>query len=40
LPGRLHQTANTIEGWEGIYDLQGRPKPSVQVIKARAAQHE
>ena len=35
-----YQTANTIEGWEGIYDLQGSPKASVQVIQARAAQHE
>lgn len=35
-----YQTANTIEGWEGIYDLQGTPKASVQVIQARAAQHE
>lgn len=33
-----YQTANTIEGWEGVYDLKGVPKASVRVIKARAAQ--
>jgi hypothetical protein len=35
-----YQKANTIEGWEGIYDLSGAPKPSVDVIKARAAKPE
>lgn len=33
-----YQKANTIEGWEGIYDTAGVPKASVAVIKARAAQ--
>lgn len=32
-----YQKANAIEGWEGIYDLNGSPKASVAVIKARAA---
>ena len=34
---REHQRTNTMEGWEGIYDLDGRPKGAVAVIKARAA---
>ncbi len=32
-----YQKANAIEGWEGIYDVNGAPKASVAVIKARAA---
>ncbi len=35
-----YQKANAIEGWEGIYDLNGAPKASAGVIKARAAQPE
>jgi len=35
-----YQKANTIEGWEGIYDLNGTPKASVDVIRARAALRE
>ena len=35
-----YQKANTIEGWEGIYDLNGKPKASVAVIRARAAKIE
>ena len=35
-----YQKANTIEGWEGVYDLTGAPKASVAVIKARAASPE
>ena len=31
-----YQKANAIEGWEGIYDLNGVPKASVAVIKTRA----
>jgi polysaccharide biosynthesis protein PslG len=31
-----YQKANTIEGWEGVYDLSGAPKASVAVIKERA----
>lgn len=34
----LYQEANAIEGWQGIYDLQGKPKASVKVIKSRAAE--
>jgi hypothetical protein len=33
-----YQKANAIEGWEGIYDLDGASKASVAVIKARSAQ--
>ncbi len=33
-----YQKANAIEGWEGIYDLNGTAKASVAVIKARAAE--
>jgi polysaccharide biosynthesis protein PslG len=33
-----YQKANVIEGWEGVYDLNGTPKASVVVIKQRAAQ--
>lgn len=32
-----YQKANTIEGWEGIYDINDVPKASVAVVKARAA---
>ena len=35
-----YQKANAIEGWEGVYDLKGAPKASVNVIKARAAKPE
>ncbi len=31
-----YRKANAIEGWEGIYDLDGSPKASVEVIKLRA----
>jgi hypothetical protein len=31
------QKARMMEGWEGIYDIDGKPKASVAVIKARAA---
>ena len=34
---RLRQQANTMEGWEGIYDVDGKPKASVEVIRVRAA---
>lgn len=33
-----YRKANMMEGWEGIYDLDGTPKPSVAVIKERARQ--
>ncbi len=33
-----YQKANAIEGWEGIYDVNGAPKASVAVIKSRAFQ--
>ena len=33
-----YQKANMIEGWEGVYDLQGKPKASVAVIKSRTAE--
>ena len=32
-----YQKADALEGWEGIYDVNGVPKASVAVIKARAA---
>ncbi len=32
------QKANTIEGWEGIYDTTGTPKPSVAIIQSRATE--
>ena len=35
-----YQKANAIEGWEGVYDLNGKAKASVCVIKARAAKTE
>ncbi len=34
---RHYQQANALEGWEGVHDVDGNPKPSVAVIKARAA---
>ncbi len=34
---RPWQHANKMEGWEGIYDVDGHPKASVAVIRARAA---
>jgi hypothetical protein len=35
-----YQKANVMEGWEGIYDVNGKPKSSVSVIKERAAKSE
>ena len=32
-----YRKANALEGWEGIYDLDGSPKASVEVIKTRAS---
>ena len=32
-----YQKAKKMEGWEGIYDIDGVPKASVAVIKARTA---
>jgi hypothetical protein len=33
-----YRKANMMEGWEGVFDADDRPKPSVEVIRARAAQ--
>jgi len=32
-----YQKANALEGWEGIYDVNGTPKASVAIVKTRAA---
>ena len=33
-----YQKANTIEGWEGIYDASGKAKPAEAVVRRRAGE--